>query len=195
MSHSSNTLQSIIVLPRVLQFYHISYTLSELKSPISLGSVLESPLLSSLDGTFLVGFPEISDLLIKRIVQVRKRHQSLDREEHGSNLECWRPLVFQNVQANSTQLVDIWVVDLGSEQNLWWHHWVLIRQEKLAIEESSLVWSFSWTSNLDVEMSVVLLIWLSIDSNNCIINLVKNQFLYEFEAELYPIIIYNLPGS
>ena len=97
-------------------------------------------------------------------------------------MECWRPLVFQNVQANSTQLVDIWVIDLGSEQNLWWHHWVLIRQEKLAIEETSLVRSFGWAGNLDIEMSVVLLIWLSIDSNNCIKNLVKNQFLYEFRA-------------
>ena len=110
-------------------------------------------------------------------------------------MECWRPLVFQNVQANSTQLVDIWVIDLGSEQNLWWHHWVLIRQEKLAIEETSLVRSFGWAGNLDIEMSVVLLIWLSIDSNNCIKNLVKNQFLYEFRGIDYSIFIRNLPGS
>lgn len=88
-------------------------------------------------------------------------------------MECWRPFILQNVQANSSQLVDIWVVNLGSEQNLWWHHRVFIRQEKLAIEETSLVRSLCWAGDFDVEMSVILLIWLRIDSNNCIINLVK----------------------
>lgn len=59
------------------------------------------------------------------------------------------------------------MVNLGSEQDLWWHHWVFIRQEELAIEQASLVWSLCWAGNLDEEVSVVLLIWLGIDSNNC----------------------------
>lgn len=132
----------------------------------SLGSILEGPLLGLGDGTILILFPVISNFLIKWIIQVWKRHQSLDGEENGSNLESWRPLVLQNIKANSTQLIDIWVIDLGSEEDLWWNHWVLIWQEELAIKETSLIWSLGWASDLDVEMSIIFLIWLSVDSNN-----------------------------
>ena len=128
--------------------------------------ILESPLFGPCNSTFLVFLPEISNFLIKWIIEIWERHQSLDGEENGSDLECWRPLVLQDIEADSSELVDIWVVNLGSEQNLWWNHWVLFWQEELAVEDTSLVWGLSWTSNLDVEMSVVLFVWLSIDSNN-----------------------------
>ena len=128
--------------------------------------MLQSPFFRSLDSSFLILFPEISDFLIKWIVQVWKRHQSLDGEEHGSNLESRRPFVFQNIKANSTQLIDIWVIDLGSEKDLWWHHRILIWQEEFTVEKTSFIWSLSWTSNFDVEMSIVRFIWLSVDSND-----------------------------
>lgn len=130
----------------------------------SLRGMLESPLLGLLDGTFLVLLPVVGDLLIQGVVQVGQRHQGLDREEHRSDLESGGPLVLQDVQADSTELIDVGVVDLGSEENLWWHHWVLLWQEELAIEKSSFVWGLGWTSNLDVEVSIVLLVWLSIDA-------------------------------
>jgi hypothetical protein len=114
----------------------------------------------------LIFLPEISNFLIKWIIEIWERHQSLDGEENRSDLECWGPLVLQDIEADSSELVDIWVVDLGSEQNLWWNHWVLFWQEELAVEDTSFVWGLSWTGNLDVEMSVVLFIWFSIDSNN-----------------------------
>jgi hypothetical protein len=60
------------------------------------------------------------------------------------------------------------VVDLSSEQHLWRNHWVLFREEKFAIEESTFIRSISWSSNLDVEVSEVLFVWLSVDSNNYI---------------------------
>ena len=85
-------------------------------------------------------------------------------------MKGWGPLVLENVQANSAKLVDVWVVDLGSEENLWWHHWVLVWQEQLAVEDASLVWSFSWTSNLNEEVSWVLLIWLGVNTNNWILS-------------------------
>jgi len=87
---------------------------------------LEGPFLGSLDGTFLILFPEISNFLIEWIIQVWKRHQSLNGEKDRSDLKSWRPLVFQDIKANSSQFIDIWMVDLGSEEDLWWHHWVLV---------------------------------------------------------------------
>lgn len=138
-------------------------------SVCSLGGVLESPLLGLLDGTFLVLLPVVSDLLIQGVVQVWERHQGLDREENRPDLESGRPLVLQDVQADSAELVDVWVVDLGSEENLWWHHWVLLWQEELAVEETAFVWGLGWTSDLDVEVSVVLFVWLSINAYDWIL--------------------------
>ena len=139
-------------------------------SQISLIGILESPFLGLLDGTILVLLPVVSNFLVKWIIQVWKWHQGLDREEDWSNLEGWWPLVLEDIKANSTELVNVWVVDLGSEQNLWWDHWVLIRQEEFAIEDTSFVWSFSWTSNLDIEMSCILLVWLGVDSDDWVLS-------------------------
>ena len=130
---------------------------------------MESPLLGPLDGTFLVLLPKVGDLLIQGVVEVGERHQGLDREENRSDLQSGRPLVLQDVQADSAELIDVGVVDLGSEEDLWWHHWVLLWQEELAVEETAFVWGLGWTSDLDVEVSVVLLVWLSVDANDWIL--------------------------
>ena len=135
-------------------------------SHCSLIGIVEGPFLGSVNGSLLIGFPEISNFLIKWIIQVWKGHQSLDGEKNGSNLKCWGPLVLENIQADSAKLVDIWVVDLGSEQDLWWDHWVFVWQEKFTVKDSSLIWSFTWTSDLDKEMSSVFLVGFSIDSHN-----------------------------
>ena len=130
---------------------------------------MESPLLGPLDGTFLVLLPKVGDLLIQGVVEVGERHQGLDREENRSDLQSGRPLVLQDVQADSAELIDVGVVDLGSEEDLWWHHWVLLWQEELAVEETAFVWGLGWTSDLDVEVSIVLLVWLSVDAYNWIL--------------------------
>lgn len=85
-------------------------------------------------------------------------------------MESWRPLVLQNIEADSTKLVNVWMIDLGSEKDLWSNHWVLVWKEELASEKSTLIWSFSWSGNLDEEMSVVLLVWLGIDSYDWILS-------------------------
>jgi hypothetical protein len=135
----------------------------------SLGGILEGPLLGLPDGTCLVLLPEVSDLLIQWVFEIGGRQKGLDGEQHRSDLKRWGPLVLDDVQADSAQLVDIWVVDLGDEKHLWWHHWVLVWQEEFAVEKTSLVRSLSWAGNLDVEMSEVLVIWLSINADHWVL--------------------------
>jgi len=135
----------------------------------SLRGVLECPLLGFPDGALLVLLPVVSDRLVQGVVEVGERHQGLDGEQHRSDLQRWGPLVLEDVQTDSTKLVDVGVVDLGSEKHLWWHHWILVRQEKFAVEKTSLVWSLGWTGNLDVEVSVVLLVWLSINTDHWVL--------------------------
>lgn len=131
--------------------------------------VLESPLLGLLDGSVLVSLPGISDFLIQRIIQVWERHQGLDGEEDGPDLESGRPLVLQDIKADAAELVDVGVVDLCSEEHLWWDHWVLIRKEEFAVEDATLVWSFGWTCDLHEEVSRVLFVWLSVDTNDWVL--------------------------
>ena len=58
------------------------------------------------------------------------------------------------------------MVDLGSEEHLWWHHWVVLWQVKLKLEHATLVWAVSWTGHVDEEMSAVSLGWLGIDTDD-----------------------------
>ena len=135
----------------------------------SLGGVLEGPLLGYFNGFCLVLLPLVGDRLVQGVVEVRTRHQGLNGEQHRSDLQRWGPFVLEDIKTDSTQLVDVGMVDLGSEKHLWWHHWILVRQEKFAVEKTSLVWSLGWTGNLDVEVSVVLLVWLSINTDHWVL--------------------------
>ena len=54
-----------------------------------------------------------------------------------------------------TEFVYVWVVDLGPEENFGWNHWVLISEEKLTVEHSTLVGGTFGACKLDEEMSGV----------------------------------------
>jgi hypothetical protein len=84
-------------------------------------------------------------------------------------LKSWRPFVLQDIKANSTKLIDVWMVDFGSEKNLWGDHWILVWEEKFTSEQSTFIWSLGWSSNLDKEMSEISLVWLSVDAYNWIL--------------------------
>lgn len=64
--------------------------------------ILKSPFRRSLNGAILVSFPMIRDFLVKRIVQIWCGHQSLDRKQDSSDLQCGTPFIFQDVKANTT---------------------------------------------------------------------------------------------
>jgi hypothetical protein len=79
-------------------------------------------------------------------------------------LEGWGPFVLEDIKADSTELIDVWVEYLGSKQHFGSDHWVLFWEEEFAVEKTTFVRSISWTGNLDEEMSKILLIWLSVDT-------------------------------
>ena len=56
-----------------------------------------------------------------------------------------------------TKSVDVGVVDLGAEEAFWGYHWVVLRQEKLQLEETTFVGGVLGTSDLDEEVSTVSL--------------------------------------
>lgn len=65
-----------------------------------------------------------------------------------------------------TKFVNVRVENFCSEQNLGWNHGVIIRKEEFSSEQSSVIWSITWASNLHVEVTGVVLAWFGIDSDN-----------------------------
>lgn len=85
----------------------------------------------------------------------------MDREKDGSDLESWRPLVLEDVEADSAELVcsssntkyqlgrkarnvsarlaDVRVVELGEEADLGGRHGVLLGKEELELEQSTCI--------------------------------------------------------
>jgi hypothetical protein len=57
-------------------------------------------------------------------------------EKNRSNLESWRPVVLENVKADSAQPINVGVIDAGEEAYPWRTHWVVVGQEKLQMEDT-----------------------------------------------------------
>ena len=68
--------------------------------------------------TCTVTLVQMSDFRNQRIIWIRIGQQRADGEEHFGNGERRRPLVTQNIQANTAITVDVWMVDAGGEVNL-----------------------------------------------------------------------------
>lgn len=47
---------------------------------------------------------------------------------------CWG--TFQDIQTYTPKLVDIWVIYLRKESDLWWRHRVVVRKEELEFENA-----------------------------------------------------------
>eukprot|EP00315_Gephyrocapsa_oceanica_P012014 CAMPEP_0185288548 /NCGR_PEP_ID=MMETSP1363-20130426/3459_1 /TAXON_ID=38817 /ORGANISM="Gephyrocapsa oceanica, Strain RCC1303" /LENGTH=111 /DNA_ID=CAMNT_0027884427 /DNA_START=356 /DNA_END=691 /DNA_ORIENTATION=+ len=101
--------------------------------------MLAGTLLRFLHRLRLIPLPHLGNLVVQRVVRVRGRQQRLDREQHGSDLQRGAPLVFEDVQADAADLVDVGMVHLRQEAHLWRRHRVLLGQEELQAEDASLV--------------------------------------------------------
>ena len=85
---------------------------------VVLHGVDPSPVFGRVDGGVLVLPPLPRHVLIQRVVWVWRGKQSLNRQKDRSDLKGWGPLVFEDVQADPSQLVNVWVVDLGEKPDL-----------------------------------------------------------------------------
>lgn len=116
------------------------------------------PLLSRCYRCWLILLPSLGYVWGERIVWVWRAKECLDRQQDRADLKSWRPVALQNIQADTAKLVDVRVVDLGQETNLWWGHRVVIWEEELKVEDAALVWRLRWAVDLDVEVSEVIVV-------------------------------------
>ena len=101
-----STVEPRVLSPSVLGNHAVAGSMHS-----SVVSVLHGPLAGLVDGATLITLPVISDSLSQWVINVRRRHQSLNRDEHGPDHESGRPLVLQDVQADATyeNLIKNWL--------------------------------------------------------------------------------------
>ena len=126
--------------------------------------VLASHLLCLANGIGLVLLPVLSSLVVERVVGVGCREEDLDAEEDGADLQGWGPLGLQHVEADAPHRVDVGVVDGREEACLGRAHGVVVRQEELELEDTTLVWRVLGPCKLHVEVPVVVLVHNDLDT-------------------------------
>ena len=62
------------------------------------------------------------------------------------------------------------MVNLSSEKHFWWNHRILVWQEKLCSKQTTFKWSLGWSRYFHEEVTEVVCIWLSIDTNDGILS-------------------------
>lgn len=65
-----------------------------------------------------------------------RRGLYLDTQENGSDLQGRRPLVLEDIEADTTQFVNVGVVNARQEAHFGGRHRVIRRQEQLKLEDA-----------------------------------------------------------
>ena len=90
----------------------------------------------------------LGDVLSQGVFWVGGAEESLDGEEHCADLQGRAPFVFEDIEADATELVDVGVVDLGQETNLGDGGGVRLRGERLTTGLMALPWGGPWDNRL-----------------------------------------------
>ena len=113
------------------------------------------PLLGHGDGGVFVREPVFRDFLGKRIGRVRRRKQGLDGNQHRPYLQRGGPFIFQNVQADAAERVDVGVVYLREEAHFRGGHGVLLWEKQLQFEHPAVVRRVLRAQNVHREVTQV----------------------------------------
>ena len=106
----------------------------------------------------LVGHVLICDCGNQWVLGIRVRQQRADGQEYLANRQRGRPLVLENIKTNTARLVDVGVVDLGDECNLWGFEWVIHGELNPEGKQPTLEWTICRTHDGPVPCVNVLLI-------------------------------------
>lgn len=100
-------------------------------------SMSPGPFLRRRNSVGFILLPLLRHIWCQWVVWVWCTKQCLDGEEDSADLKSWRPVAFEDVEADAAELVNVWVVDLGEETNLGWGHWVVVWEEELEVEDAT----------------------------------------------------------
>jgi len=105
-----------------------------------------------------VRFPMLCYLIRKRVIGIRGTHQGLNAQKNCSDLQSRTPLIFEDIQTNSAQFVNIWVVDFSQKPHFRRSHRIIIGQKKFQLKDSTFVSRLLRSSDYNVEVSEVVVV-------------------------------------
>ena len=131
----------------------------------------------------LVSLIDMGNLWHKRIVGVGICEKRTDGEQHLGDGQCWRPLLFQNVQTDGTIGVDVWVVDPGGEIKLSRLERIVCREVDVEEENSTSIGRIIWSHDGSLPVILVLLVdWSSGAVGGWIFSKVDEFFLNSLDG-------------
>merc|ERR1712100_907753 len=89
-------------------------------------SVFSCPLFGSDLILWLVGLVDMGDFWGQRIIWIWIRQEGGNGERHLGNGKGWGPLILQDIKADGSVGVDVWMVDPGGEVDPRWLEWIVI---------------------------------------------------------------------
>lgn len=120
-------------------------------------------------------------LTVSRRIRVRICQQRTDRCQYCPNIKDRAPLILEDIQTNSTVIINIRVEYFWNKLNLWRPCWILIIELKCEFKETTFPNGAFGSFNIGCPIIDVILAWGSIDSW---INL-TTEFLKIFYESLF----------
>lgn len=84
-----------------------------------------------------VNLPLLRHSFIQRILWVGSTQQCLYAEQDCPYLQSGGPVVLEDVEADSSQAIDVWVIDACEEAYPGWAHGVVVWEEELELEHAA----------------------------------------------------------
>lgn len=151
----------------------------------ALDGVLSSPLPSCGLVSGSVSLVDMGNLGHKRIVRVGVCQHRADGQKHFRDGQRRTPLITQNIQADATIRVDVWVVDAGSEVDLGRLERVVGREVNGQEEDTAGVWRIARSHNCSLPVEQILADragrarrgWISAEISELLVNALKSHFV------------------
>lgn len=125
---------------------------------------------STLQGLLFVVLPYFGHIVVQRIVRIGCTQKSLDGQQNGSDLKGRTPLVLQDVQTDSSEFVDIGVIDFGQKADFGWGHGIVSGQEQFQLEDTLFVRGLFRSLNGNGKISEIFCVRSRADSGDGFLN-------------------------
>jgi len=94
-----------------------------------------------------IGLEKLSNFWNKWIIGIGLIQQGTDGEKDLADRQCGTPVIFEDVETDTSLRVDIAVIDLCDEANFWWLEWIVRGELNLEIENTVGIGSVSRTND------------------------------------------------
>jgi len=121
-------------------------------------SVLSSPFSSRSLVFRLVSLVDLSNFWHQGVIRVGVRQQGADREEDLGDGQSWGPLLLEDIEADGSVGVDVWMIDPGGEIDLWRLEWVVSWEVNVQEEDSSSIGCVIRSHDGSLPMVLILLV-------------------------------------